>query len=36
MISTHFNTEHVCATTAVISVEHSLNAKAVAQFLLLV
>jgi hypothetical protein len=36
MISTHFNTEHVCASTAVSSVEHNLNAKAAAQLLVLV
>jgi len=35
-ISTHFNTEHIYASTAVSSVEHSLNAKAVAQLLVLV
>jgi len=36
MISIHFNTEHVRARTAVSSVEHSLNAKAVTQLLVLV
>jgi hypothetical protein len=36
MISTYLNNEHVCASTAVSSVEHSLNAKAIAQFPVLV
>jgi len=35
-ISTHFKTEHTYASTAVSSVEHTLNAKAIAQLLVLV